>query len=42
MRYLEISLEQALQVTAIVTANHATTNNLSYESSDEDMGLDNL
>ena len=42
MRYLEISLEQALQVTATVTAIPDTTNTLPDESSEEDMAPDDL
>ncbi len=40
MRYLEISLEQALQVTATVTATLGTANTLPYESFEEDMAPD--
>ncbi len=42
MRYLEISLEQALQVTATVTAIPDFANTLPYESSEEDMAPEDL
>ncbi len=42
MRYLEISMEQALQVTATVTAIPDTANTLPDESSEEDMAPDDF